>query len=389
MPSRRRSRNKNIGNNLAEVSRRLRTLERKPVRTRLGNRIVKTSSLAPNAVGPDEVNFGTAVITTDPTVDNTYVENPKDGLFVVSSTTGATSVYSEKDDNFYPLADPTAQESAATAADAAEAAQLSANGKNAVFRQSTTPTATKIGDIWFNTDAGNGAAGDRPQRWTGTVWEYFGLNYAAISSIDANTITTGTLTGRTIQTSSTGNRIEMSNTDKLIFRGSNGTAIVGQIAPDAYGASGLDISGGSAISNSTTLSLRGSEYSGDSSATLLTPSGIGLYIYEAQSFGGGDLGGTTGYVNVFGGGATSDSGLRLSSGAGGFELVDWSGTAYGTSIYAYQDTIFIGSGDVNIGGNAVYLAGDLVLGFGTYQQGTGAPTGTPLGGTGTVVFRYT
>jgi len=397
MPSRRRSRNKNIGNNLAEVSRRLRTLERKPVRTKLGNRVVKTSSLAPNAVGPDEVNFGTAVITTDPDTNNTYVENPKDGLFVVSSTTGSTSVYSEADDNFYPLADPTAQADASQAAadaadakDAADAAQLSANGKNAVFRGPGPFTATKIGDIWFDSNAINGdSLGNRPRRWTGTEWEYFGLSYAAITSIDADKIVTGTLTGRTIQTSDTGNRIEMSNTDKLIFRGSNGSAIVGQIAPDAFGASGLDISGGSTASNSTVLSLRGNEYSGDSSATLLTPSGIGLYISESQSFGGQDVGSAVGYVNVYGGGGSSDSGLRLSSGLGGFELVDWSGTAYGTSIYAYNDTIFIGSGDVNISGNAVYLAGDLVLGFGTYQQGTGAPTGVPFGGTGTVVFRYT
>jgi hypothetical protein len=214
MPSRRRSRNKNIGNNLAEVSRRLRTIERRPVRTKLGNRIVKTSSLAPNAVGPDEVNFGTAIIVTDPDTNNTYVENPKDGLFVVSSTTGSTSVYSEKDDNFYPLSDPLAQadaaqaaDDAAAAADAADAAEIiaiaartSANGKNAVFRQSGAPTATKIGDIWFDTSP-NALPGDLPKRWTGTAWEDFGLNYAAIKSIDAGTITTGTLTASISMTS--------------------------------------------------------------------------------------------------------------------------------------------------------------------------------------------
>jgi hypothetical protein len=392
MPSRRRSRNKNIGNNLAEVSRRLRTIERRPVRTKLGNRIVKTSSLAPNAVGPDEVNFGTAVITTDPTVDNTYVENPKDGLFVVSSTTGATSVYSEKDDNFYPLADPTAQgdaaqaaEDAADAKDAADAAQLSADGKSAVFRQPGAPTATKIGDIWFNTNPGNGAAGDRPQRWNGTAWEPFGLNYAAISSIDANTITTGTLTGRTVQTSNVGKRIEMSNTNQLIFRGDDGSTVVGKIAPNLYASSGLNITGGDSSSTSPTISLAGQAYSGDSSITLLTPDNTGIYIYNSGQQDGLGAGG----VIINGGGSTSDSGLRMFSGAGGFEFVDWSGSAFGTTIYVSGDVMDIGSGELRLSGTSVSINGDFVVSFGTYQQGSGAPTGTPAGGTGTLVFRYT
>jgi hypothetical protein len=394
MPSRRRSRNKNIGNNLAEVSRRLRTLERKPVRTRLGNRIVKTSSLAPNAVGPDEVNFGTAVITTDPTVDNTYVENPKDGLFVVSSTTGATSVYSEKDDDFYPLADPTAQadaaqaaEDAADAKDAATTAQLSANGKNAVFRGPGPFTATKVGDIWFDSNAISGdSSGNRPRRWTGSEWEFFGLSYAAITSIDADRIVTGTLTGRNIRTSDTGRRIEMSNTDQLIFRGDNGSTVVGKITPGLL-SQGLDISGGETASDSAVLSLRGVNYDGDSSATFLTPGGYGIYISELspqtqQNFGAGG-------VLINGGGSTSSAGLRMTSGGAGFEFVDWSGTAFGTTIYAYDDGLDIGSGLVRIAGGAVQVIGDFVVSFGTYQQGTGAPTGVPDGGTGTLVFRYT
>ena len=79
MPSRRRSRNKNLGNNLADVQRRLRNMERRPVRTKLQNKVVTTAAIAVNAVGPDEVSFGTTVITSDPV--NT-IQNPKDGLFV-------------------------------------------------------------------------------------------------------------------------------------------------------------------------------------------------------------------------------------------------------------------------------------------------------------------
>jgi hypothetical protein len=404
MPSRRRSRNKNVGNNLAEVSRRLRTLERRPVRTKLGNRIVKTSSIAPNTITADEVNFGTAVITSDPAP---YIENPKDGLFVISSTTGATSVYSEEDDDFYLLADPNAQADATAAsaaateaAAAATAATASANGKNAVFRgppsaysPATAPTATKVGDIWFDTspvtssDGVTDYTGSRPKRWTGSVWEAFGLSYAAITSIDANTITTGTLTGRTIQTSANGRKIEMSNTDKLIFRGDNGVRVVGVVSP-GIGSEGLDISGGETTNKYTTLSLRGEDYAGDSSATLLTPSGLGIYIYQNTSqtsyTGSGGV-----LINGGGGSDTTNGSLRLTSGGGGFEFVDWSGTAYGSTIYVYDDSMSISSSSLSLSADAVYLAGDLVLGYGTYQSGSGAPTEVPTGGTGTVVFRYT
>jgi len=393
MPSRRRSRNKNIGNNLAEVSRRLRTLERRPVRTKLGNRIVKTSSIAPNTITADEVNFGTAVITSDPAP---YIENPKDGLFVISSTTGAASVYSEEDDDFYLLADTTAQADAAQAAadaadakDAADAAEVSANGKNAVFRGPGPFTATKVGDIWFNTTSGNGQAGDRPQRWNGTAWEYFGLNYAAISSIDADRIVTGTLTGRTIQTASSGKRIEMSNINQLIFRGPGANAqeqIVGKIAPNLYSTNGgIDITGGDSSSNSPTISLAG-QYSGDSSITLLTPSNLGIYIYENSATSDTGAGG----LIINSGGSTDDSsGLLMTTGGGGFSFIDWSGSAYGTTIDAYQDSLLLISGTITLAATTISLAGEIVLGPASYEQGSGAPTFVPDSGQGTIFFRYT
>lgn len=393
MPSRRRSRNKNIGNNLAEVSRRLRTLERKPVRTKLGNRIVKTSSLAPNSVGADEVNFGTAVITSDPVVDNTYVENPKDGLFVVSSTTGATSVYSEADDNFYPLADPTAQadaaqaaEDAATAADAAEAAQLSANGKNAVFRQPTQPTATKVGDIWFNTNPGNGAAGDRPQRWTGTEWEFFGLNYAAISSIDANVITTGVLTGRDIQTSATGNRIIMTNTDELQFFNSANER-VGTIGPFDFGATqeGLVMIGGLASQDAPRIMLN--TY-GDitnvhiSADNFLSPSVI-LTKSSDESIQ---------RININGGGATAvDGSVDILAGQGGLSLRSWTSGGGGADEISFIN-IYPGSGQIALISDRIAIQGNLLL-YSAVEQGTGAPqnyTGADADANiGSVVFRYT
>lgn len=44
-------------------------------------------------------------------------------------------------------------------------AQAALEGKNATFRQATEPTATAVGDLWFDTDDGN-----RPYIWDGAAW---------------------------------------------------------------------------------------------------------------------------------------------------------------------------------------------------------------------------
>jgi len=433
MPSRRRSRSKNLNNNLSDVQRRLRSLERRPVRTKLAGRVVTKAAIAPNSVSEDEVSFGTAVIVPPGgDIDDVVgqIENPKDGLLVVDTDSGSSKLYSEEEDNYVDITDPIAQQAADdaaadalaaqqaaddAAADAAAAlsaagdaaadaaaAEVSANGKSAVFRQSTEPTtqvgggALRVGDIWFDTTTvttPSGAidsTGSKPRRYAGpgatldARWPTFGLNYLAVTSIDANNIVTGTLTGRTIQTALSGRKIEMSNTNKLIFRGDNGSTVVGIVSP-GIGTQGLDISGGETANKYTTLSLRGEDYNGDSSATLLTPSGLGIYISEnvtQTSYAG------SGGVLINGGGSTSNGSLRLISGQGGFEFIDWSGSAYGITIYGYQDQLSISADTViSLSSAKIELLGDLVLGFGTYQQGSGQPTGTAA--TGTVVFRYT
>ena len=142
MPSKRRRRSKNLGTNLAEVQRRLRYLERRPVRTKLQRNVVTTASIAVNAVGPDEVSFGTTVITD--AAANT-IENPKDGLFVVNQTAGTTSVYSEEQKDYIQL--PAVDDTARTTAD----------GKSAIYRQNNAPTGGtySAGDLWYDQDDGN------------------------------------------------------------------------------------------------------------------------------------------------------------------------------------------------------------------------------------------
>lgn len=82
----------------------------------------------------------------------------------------------------------TAQSASTAAASAATAAQTTANGKNAVFRQSTTPTALGVGDVWFNTANDNSIS-----RWDGTSWVANSLGNNAIASLSASKLTAGTI----------------------------------------------------------------------------------------------------------------------------------------------------------------------------------------------------
>jgi hypothetical protein len=218
-------------------------MERRPVRTKLQNRVVTTAAIAVNAVTPDEVSFGTTVITSDPV--NT-IENPKDGLFVVNQTSGTTSVYSEEQNDYIQL--PAVDTTARTTAD----------GKNKIFRQNNAPTTTdsSAGDLWYDQDDGN-----KMYRYTGSAWSeavvlgtnavanlnasvitagtidantlnVVNLNAANISTgtleaariattaLNANNITTGTITGVTFQTSAinTGRSVQITDDDNIVFR---------------------------------------------------------------------------------------------------------------------------------------------------------------------------
>ncbi|MEG7750657.1 hypothetical protein U2087_15540, partial [Listeria monocytogenes] len=77
----------------------------------------------------------------------------------------------------------------ATAQSAATAAQTTADGKNRIYRQGTTPTGTfSVGDTWFNTAADNAIS-----RWDGSSWVATTLGNNALASISASKITAGTI----------------------------------------------------------------------------------------------------------------------------------------------------------------------------------------------------
>jgi hypothetical protein len=151
MPSRRRSRSKNLGTNLADVQRRMRYLERRPNRTKLQTKVVKAIHITPETITPKEVNFGTTVVTTvEPT------ENLKEGIVWVNPDDGATNVYSAEINEFVTVTD----------ANAVEALTI-AQGKNKTYVQPAEPTGDTYyeGDLWIDTDDGN-----KLYVYSGTGW---------------------------------------------------------------------------------------------------------------------------------------------------------------------------------------------------------------------------
>jgi len=168
---------------------------------------------------------------------------------------------------------------AATAQTAANAAQSTANGRNTSFYQDGIPTSLAAGDIWFDTNDGlkmyrARGAGDNEisgSEWVAVAGEGVGIGTLITGSgvytgtltagqvnavaIDAGSITAGTLTGRTVQTASTGQRVEMNSSNELKFYDSTGVVKVNLEGDTSYGGS-LNIFSGGAIrmSNNTSIS---------------------------------------------------------------------------------------------------------------------------------------
>jgi hypothetical protein len=224
-------------------------MERKPIRTRLQNRVIKGAAIAPSSITADEVGFGTAIVSSDPEND---VLNPKDGLLVINPDDNAAFVYSEEEGDYLEIKDANAQ--------------ASADGKNTIYYSTTAPSGTSYitGDTWFDTDDGY-----KIYTWNGTAWAGFELGSNAIASIsatkilagslaanvivtsnlDAGQITAGTLTGRTIRTASSGRRVEVDATNNaLSFYNAAGTAL-GHIRPATDQAGVIISSGGSATTD--------------------------------------------------------------------------------------------------------------------------------------------
>jgi hypothetical protein len=399
MPSRRRSRNKNLGNNLADVQRRLRNMERRPVRTKLQNRVVTTAAIAVNAVTPDEVSFGTTVIT-DAAVNT--IENPKDGLLVINETAGTTSVYSEEQRDYIQL--PAVDDDARTVA----------NGKNTIYYQNSAPSGGTyaVDDTWFDSDDGY-----KMYTWTGTTWSGFQLGNSAIAEISATKITAGSLAAGVIVTSNL--------SAGQITTGSLSSAVIATTALNANNITSGTITGvtfqTSAINTGRSVQITDDDnivFRTTSTDYPTTPGIVGLLTVINQTFSDSEADDSWFFND-----AVMMSGLENSLPAQGapiFPMVASSGTGTGgvaglfgssasyvtafsdivevagNNLSIYSDIVTINAGYQDNDGDPwrIELSGRLILSYdddsGPLSEGSGQPsyTGNDLS-PGQIVFRYT
>lgn len=416
MPSKRRRRSKNLGTNLAEVQRRLRYLERRPVRTKLQRNVVTTAAIAVNAVGPDEVSFGTTIVTDQPV--NT-IENPKDGLLVINETAGTTSVFVESNNDYVlvPAVDTQAR-------DDAETAQTTADGKNKIFRQNNAPTSGQspsTGDLWYDQDDDN-----KMYRYTGSAWtEAVVLGNNALASISASKITAGTIDANVISVVN----LNAAN----IATGNLSAARIATTALNANNISagtitGIDIIGGTFTVNNpsgtgkirTSTSGRRIEIIDDDDMIFYNDSNTKMGTITSVNSGSNTAPGTDDniYVDdgimIHGGSDTVNQGtavfpsifassgeVALVGGANAFYANGFQSAVRGSRHNNLADVIQLTSGYLDTGGDywRIELNGPIVSDYAGGSSwlgemlwyGSGAPSNSanPGKGIGHIVFRYT
>lgn len=175
--------------------------------------------------------------------------------------------------------------------DSIDTAQLTADGKNAIYYQASAPSAATttltVGDLWFDSDNGYALS-----KWNGTIWESFGLGNAAFSTIDAGKITTGVLSAITISGVTfnagtlSGGVYPFSVSSAGVMRAVSGTIGAFTLSSSTLTASYSDVGVGYSISSSLSLGTNAQvttryDYSGLSS-TYYTE----IYLNKADEQGG-------------------------------------------------------------------------------------------------------
>ncbi len=148
MASRRR-RKSSLGKVVTSVESRIARMEKRPgakalkrnvvTTEKLGYRAVVTKNIVTDAVTPNEAAFGVNIVSpTEP--DAAFL---KAGTTWTIPDTGATAVYDADNSTFIPVTDATAM--------------ATADGKNTIYVQTSAPTGGtyKTNDLWFDSDDGN------------------------------------------------------------------------------------------------------------------------------------------------------------------------------------------------------------------------------------------
>lgn len=124
---------------------------------------------------------------TNSTLTNNYYTKSATDSAIATSSNSLTSTFDNKLTGYATTASLSSEASTRASADSALSSQINTlsattNGKNRTFLQSSVPTATATGDLWFDTLNGN-----LLKRWDGTNWvsaddTRLAANTAAIST---------------------------------------------------------------------------------------------------------------------------------------------------------------------------------------------------------------
>jgi len=168
---------------------------------------------------------------------------------------------------------------AAAAQSTANTAQSTADGKNKIYRQGTTPTGTfAVGDTWFNTSSDNAIS-----RWDGSSWVATTLGNNALASISANKITAGTIDASVITVSNlNAGNIATGTISSIAYNNGSGTFQV--TSGGALTASSATITG-TINANSGYLGSSSNGWNFSSSG-YLTNSGGSTILYPTTTPGG-------------------------------------------------------------------------------------------------------
>ena len=187
----------------------------------------------------------------------------------------------------------------------ASGAQSTADGKNAIFYATGAPTATSVGDLWFDTDADY-----KLSKWNGTTWESFGLGSAAFSYIDAGKITAGILSSIQINAGTpSGGLYPFSVSTAGVLRAISGTV------------------GGFTLGSTTLSASAGTPGIGDSATIEIKSNGAILSHYEHNDLFGPDYYEDVKINNYADGGSGA---INIKGTAGpGYTLSEYWYTSYG------------------------------------------------------------
>jgi hypothetical protein len=206
-----------------------------------------------------------------PQITNTPVTVTQTSDFTVSSVSPVVPA---------TTGDVALAQAAATAAQSdATAAQATADGKNKIYRQGTTPTGTfAVGDLWFNTSSDNAIS-----RWDGSSFVATTLGNNALASISANKITAGTIDASVITVSNlNAGNITTGTINSIAFNNGSGTFAV--TSGGALTASSATITG-TINANSGYLGSSSNGWNFSSSG-YLTNSGGSTILYPTTTPGG-------------------------------------------------------------------------------------------------------